>query len=156
MLVKTKYFGEIDLAEDKIITFEQGILGFEQFKQYTLLFDQEKDQEESIMWFQSVEEPSLALPVINPLFVKEDYNPKVDDEMMESLGELTEENLCILLTMTVTSDVKKTTANLKAPLIINSDTRKGCQVIADNPDYQVKYNVYDAVQKMKEKEGASC
>ena len=156
MLVKTKYFGEVDLSEDKILNFENGLMGFEQFKKYTILFDNEKEPHSNVMWLQSVEEQTLALPVINPFAVKEDYNPEVNDELIKPLGELTEDNLCILLTMTTSSDVKKTTVNLKAPIIINSDTNQGCQAIVENPDYVVKYNVYDAVQKRKEKEAASC
>ena len=149
MLVQTKYFGEIDLTEDKIITFEHGLMGFENYKKFTLLFDSEAEGEKNIMWFQSVEEAALALPVIYPTVVKDDYSPNVNDDLIRPLGELTEDNLCLLLTMTVSSDVTKTTANLKAPLIINSDTRKGCQLIVDNADYEVKYNVYDAIQKKK-------
>ena len=38
MLVKTKYFGEIDLGEDKIITFEKGLMGFENFTKYTIFW----------------------------------------------------------------------------------------------------------------------
>lgn len=150
MLVKTKYFGEVDLAEEKIITFENGIMGFEQLKKFTILFDNDEEKQGGIMWFQSVDEPTFAMPVISPFLVKTDYKAEVADELIQPLGELTEENICILLTMTVSSDVKKTTANLKAPLIINSDTRKGCQIIAENPDYEIKYNVYEAIQKMKE------
>lgn len=153
MLVKTKYFGEIDLTEDKIIEFEKGIMGFEEFKKYTILYDNEDEKKGNIMWFQSVEEPALALPVINPLYVKEDYNPDVNEEVLVPLGEFTEDNLCILLTLTVPADIKKTTANLKAPLIINADTKKGCQAIVDNQDYEVRYNVYEAVQKMKKENG---
>lgn len=156
MLVKTKYFGELDLSEDKILNFENGLMGFENFKKYTILFDSEREQHSNVMWLQSVEEQALALPVINPFAVKEDYNPEVNSELIKPLGELTEENLCILLTMTVCSDVKKTTVNLKAPIIINSDTNQGCQAIVENPDYVVKYNVYDAVQRRNEKEAASC
>ena len=75
MLVKTKYFGEINLSEDKIITMERGMFGFEEYKKYTILFDSEKEGKANVSWFQSVEEPGLAFPVINPLVVKEDYNP---------------------------------------------------------------------------------
>lgn len=149
MLVQTKYFGEIDLTEDKIITLEQGIMGFENFKKYTILFDNEEEKG-NIMWFQSVEEPALALPVINPLYVKKDYDPEVNDSFLKPLGEITNENLCILLALTVTENVENTTANLKAPILINADTRKGCQAIVENADYVVKYNIYDAIQKMKE------
>ena len=46
------------------------------------------------------------------------------------------------------------TANLKAPIVINMKTMKACQIIVNNDDYQVRYNVYDCVKKMKE--GAGC
>lgn len=154
MLIKTRYFGEIDLTEDKIIYFENGLMGFRDYKKFTLLFDVEDGKDANIMWLQSVEEENLALPVVNPYLVKEDYNPEVEDEWLTSLGELTEENICILLTITVPKDnVKGTTANLKAPLIINSDTRKGCQLIVENKDYEIRYNVYEATQNEKKRKG---
>lgn len=153
MLVNTKYFGEIDLGEDKIITFEQGIMGFSDFKRYTILYDIEEGNTPNISWLQSLDEPALALPVINPLLVKSDYNPIIEDEVIKSLGELDEENLVILLSLTVPSDITKVTANLKAPFVINSDTKKGIQMIVENADYDVKYNVYDAIKKLKEEKG---
>ena len=97
-----------------------------------------------------MDEPTLALPVIKPWLVKEEYNPTVEDELLSSLGELTEENLVILLTMTVPADIKEMTVNLKAPVIINADTRKAVQIIADNQDYEVKYKVYEILNKKQE------
>ncbi len=149
MLVKTKFFGEIDLPEDKIVTLERGLIGLEQYKKYTILYDCEKE-EANISWFQSVEEPTLALPVIKPWLVKEDYNPVVEDELLTGLGDLTEENLVILLTMTVPEDIKQMSVNLMAPIIINADTRKGTQIVVENADYEVKYKIYDILQAKKE------
>lgn len=149
MLVKTKFFGEVDLPEEKILTFDRGIIGLPDYKQYTILYDCEKE-ETNISWLQSVEEPTLALPVIKPWLVKEDYNPIVEDELLNSLGELTEENLVVLLTMTVPSDVKEMTVNLKAPIVINADSRKGTQVIVENQDYEVKYKVYGILCQKQE------
>ena len=54
MLVQTKFFGEIDLPEEKIVTLERGLIGLEQYKKYTILYDCEKE-EANISWFQSVE-----------------------------------------------------------------------------------------------------
>ena len=88
MLVKTKYFGEINLSEDKIITMERGMFGFEEYKKYTILYDSEKEGRPNVSWFQSVEEPGLAFPVINPLVVKEDYNPVVEDELLKGVDSL--------------------------------------------------------------------
>ena len=149
MLVQTKFFGEIDLPEEKIVTLERGLIGLEQYKKYTILYDCEKE-EANISWFQSVEEPTLALPVIKPWLVKEDYNPVVEDELLTGLGDLTEENLVILLTMTVPDDIKQMSVNLMAPIIINADTRKGTQIVVENADYEVKYKIYDILQAKKE------
>lgn len=157
MLIKTKHFGEIDLEEDKIITFENGIMGFEECKRYTIFYDSGSEKRPAVSWLQSLDEPALALPVINPLLVKPDYNPTVEDELLAGLGDLTEENLAIFVTLTVPSDITKMTSNLKAPFIINADTRRGCQIVADNPDYPVKYPVYDYFRQLKEaKEGKTC
>lgn len=153
MLVKTRHFGEVDLDENKIITFEDGLIGFENCKRYTILYNNEEGGNSTISWLQSLDEPELALPVISPLSVIADYNPIVEDEVLLPLGELTEENIIILLTMSVPSDITKMSANLKAPLVINADTKKGCQIIAENPDYMVKYNIYEQAKKCKEAKG---
>ncbi len=149
MKVQTKFFGEIDLPEEKIITLERGLIGLEQYKKYTILYDEEKE-DNNISWFQSCDEPSLALPVIKPWLVKEQYNPVVEDELLTNIGELTEENLVILLTMTVPEDITKMSVNLKAPIIINADSRKGAQLIAENDDYEVKFMVYELFKSKKE------
>ncbi len=155
MLVKTKHFGEIDLDESKIIYFENGILGFEDFKKYTLLFDSEEGERPEISWLQSLEEPALALPVISPFLVMKDYNPEVDDELLKQLGDLNDDNIIVLISITVPSDITKITANLKAPFIINSDSRKGVQIIAENSDYEVKYRFYEELQAHKAAKGGN-
>ena len=155
MTIKSKHFGEIDLDEDKIITFENGILGFEDFKRFTILYDSESEERSPISWLQCLDEQVLALPVISPFIIKPDYNPTVEDELIASLGELNEENLVIFVTITVPSDITKVTSNLKAPIIINSDTKKGCQVVAENPEYEVKHNVYTSFMKYKKEKGES-
>ena len=44
MKVQTKWFGEIEVSDDKIITFDKGIIGFEDWKKYTLVYDAEKEE----------------------------------------------------------------------------------------------------------------
>lgn len=155
MLIQTKHFGEIDLDENKVITFENGLLGFEDFKRYTILYDSETEERSPISWLQSLDEVALALPVISPLMIVPEYNPTIEDELIAPLGELTEENLVLFVTLTVPSDITKVTSNLKAPIIINSDTKKGCQLIAENPEYEVKHNVYTSFMKYKKEKGES-
>lgn len=154
MLVNTRHFGEIDLDESKIIYFENGILGFEDYTKYTLLYDNENGDKPDIYWLQSLDLQSLAIPVIQPFIVMDDYNPELEDELLKPLGELTEDNLMVLVSVTVPADIEKISANLKAPFIINFDSKKGTQIIIENSEYEVKYHFYEQLKAHKEaKEG---
>lgn len=139
MQIETKYFGQIDVEDEKIIHFENGLFGFEEYKDYTILFDSEGGEDALFSWLQSTTEKGLAFPVVNPLKVKEDYDPIVEDALLEGLGEFGEEDMLVLLLATVPADVKKASVNLKAPLVINATTRKGIQIVAENQDYVIKY-----------------
>lgn len=149
MLIKTKCFGEVDITEEKVITFEEGLLGFEEYKRYTLLYNNEDGKKANVSWLQSMDEEKLAFPVITPFIVKEDYQPIINETLLQGLGDLDEENTLVLLTMSVPKDLTKMTANLKAPLVINSDMRKGVQAIVENQDYLVKFPIYDILQQAK-------
>jgi len=149
MLVKTKHFGEVELDESKILHFENGILGFEDYKLYTILYEEEDGKRPDISWLQSLEEPALALPVISPFIIKPDYNPVIEDELIKHLEELNDNNIVVLVAVTVPADIEKITANLKAPIIINSENRKGAQVIVENPDYEIKHYIYEELKAYK-------
>lgn len=149
MRAVTKNFGEIDIAEDKIITFPSGIIGFPELTQFSLIYDEEKGKQAGIRWLQSMQEPAFAMPVMDPLTVKKDYNPRVEEELLKPIGELTEDNLLVLVTVTVPSDLKNMTVNLKGPMIINAATRKACQVIVENEEYPVKFPIYDIIKAGK-------
>lgn len=153
MKVQTKFFGEVEIDEEKIIDFPRGIIGFEGFNKFTIIYDIDNDSRTRISWLQSVEEPTLALPVIDPLAIASEYIPVIEDELLAPLGNSADEDLLFLLVMTVPADMTKVTANMKAPIIINAETKKGVQLIVENADYPVKFNVYESVQKMKEKAG---
>lgn len=148
MKVETRLFGEIDVVEDKIIHFADGIIGFPDCKNFTLIYDEEKGTKSNISWLQSMDEPVFALPVMDPLAVKEDYNPVVEDELLVSLGDLTPDNTFILVTVTAPEKIEDLSINLKAPIIINVDTRKASQLIVED-DYPVKYKIYELLQARK-------
>lgn len=153
MKATTRLFGEIDIEEEKIIVLENGMIGFPDLKRFALIFDEEKGKKaSSIMWFQSMDEPQIAFPVMHPNDVKPDYNPVVNDEMLLPLGPLKPEDTYVLVTVTAAADVKDTSVNLKAPIVINTVSRLGCQMIVED-DYPVKFNVYQAVKKREKKAG---
>ena len=87
MLIKTKIFGEVEISDEKILTFENGIIGFPELKHFTLIHDEEKGTDAGIRYFQSIEEPAFAMPVMNPLMVCETYNPQVSEELLSEISE---------------------------------------------------------------------
>ena len=149
MKVNTRVFGEIDIEEEKILTFPAGIIGFPELTQLTLIHDEEKGTGAGIRWLQSLQETGFAMPVMDPLVVKPDYNPEVNDELLEPAGNITAENMLVLVTVSVPADVKLMTVNLRGPIIINADEKKACQIIVDGDDYAVKYPIYEILQARK-------
>ena len=149
MKAKTRIFGEIDIDESKIITFVNGMVGFPDMKKFTLIYDEEKKNKGGIMWFQSLDEPEFAMPVMEPTVILPEYNPTVNNELLSPLGELTSDNLYVLVTVTVPSDITKMTANMKGPIIINTDTLLANQIVVEN-DMQVRFPIYDILKARKE------
>lgn len=152
MKVNTKVFGEVDIEESKILHFPQGIVGFPELTDFALIHDIEKEGVCAIRWLQSMQEPAFAMPVMDPLAVKPDYNPEVEDELLKPLGKLDPEEILVLVTLTVPSDLTKMTVNLQAPIVVNAEEKKACQIIVDSDLYPVRFPIYDIIQEMK-KEG---
>ncbi len=152
MQIKTRVFGEVTIDDEKIIHFPGGIIGFPDLQDFALIHDEEKGTD-TIHWLQSLQEPAFAMPVMDPLIVCPDYNPEVDDELLNHIGELLPEELLVMVTVTVPKEIEKMTVNLKGPIIINAAERKAAQVIVEGDDYVVKFPIYDILKQNKKKAG---
>ncbi|MBR6326719.1 MAG: flagellar assembly protein FliW [Lachnospiraceae bacterium] len=152
MKVNTRIFGEIEISEEKILNFPNGIIGFPDLTRFALVHDEEKGSDAGIRYMLSIDEPAFAMPVMDPLIVKPDYDPQVDDELLSVLGNLTPENIVVLVTVTVPSDLTKMTVNLQGPFVINSEERKAAQIIVDSNEYPVRFPIYDILKKGKDGE----
>lgn len=149
MKVNTRIFGEIEVDEDKLIQFANGIVGFPELKDFALIYDEEKGTDSDVRWMQSIQEPNFAIPVIDPLAIKPDYNPVVEDELLNPVGEINPAELLVLVTITVPTDITKMSINLRAPIIINAAAKKACQIIVEGEDYPVKFPIYEILQANK-------
>ena len=147
MVIKTRIFGEVTVDDEKMINFPNGIVGFPELTDFALIHDAEKGNQGGIRWLQSVQEPNFAMPVVDPLVIRTDYNPSVEDELLKVIGE--GDDLLVLVTITVPTDLKKMSINLKAPLVVNVETRKAVQVILEE-DFPVKFEIYDILKANQE------
>ena len=155
MNVETQLFGSITITDDKIINFSDGIIGFPDYKRFTLIIGGEKEQENeaAVFWLQSMDDGDFAIPVVDPFAVFEEYNPVIEDEWLKGLGGHNEEDLLVFLTMTVPEDITQMTVNQKAPLVINTDTQKACQIIVEDDTYQVRCPVYELLKSRNQEAG---
>ncbi len=144
MTITTKNFGEIEIIDEKIITFEKGIPGFNDLSKYIIINDE--DETSPFCWLQSIEEPELAFVLVNPFLVYPDYKPNLPEAEIEKLGEATPEDYSVLAIVKVPEEIEKMTANLMAPIVINLKTKKGKQVITNGEDSLVRFNIFEQLK----------
>ncbi|KRQ85987.1 Flagellar assembly factor FliW [Caloramator mitchellensis] len=135
MMIDTKFFGEIEIDENKILTFEKGIPGLEEYKKYAVI-----DVENSkLLCLQSIEEKNIALLVIFPWDYVEDYEIELSDEEIQELELNTHEDVIVYNVITVREN--KITANLLAPIVVNVKNNKAKQIILNDKKYSIRQEI---------------
>ena len=143
MQLNTQYFGIITIDKSAILYFEEGIPGFQEYKRYVLL-GQEEDS--PFCWLQCVDKGDLAFALVDPTSIYPNYEPKVPKEQLIRLGEITEGSLLVYSIVTVPENIQAMTANLMAPVIIHIHTKKGMQLITEGQEYPLRYKIFEAFQ----------
>ena len=129
----------IDNIFNKNIFFEDGLLGLEEYKTYTI----EAVEENGVFYLlQNLEDKDLGIIVTNPFTFKKDYEIKLDDKLVEELEIQREEEVLIVNTVTLGEKREDFTSNLMAPLIINVTNSRGKQVILNDSRYKIKEKIF--------------
>lgn len=124
MKITTQKFGDIEIPENMVIVFQNGLFGFEDYTKFVLL----KPDNSLFFWFNSVENPEIAFPLFGLRMIDEDYPQK---ENHEAFG-----------IVTLNPDPLKVTINMKAPVFIDQDKKTGYQEILDNENFSLYYNLF--------------
>lgn len=135
MLIKTKDFDFIDVPEEDIINFPEGIYGFEDQTDYVLLKNPINDW---LMHLQAFDQVDPRFLLIDPFMFFDDYRPELSDSVLSNLGVKSEEMLSFFCVAVIPDDPTKMTINLKSPVAINFNKRIGAQIILENSDYSVR------------------
>ena len=140
MIYKTRDFGEREIPDSKVIIFKQPIFGFDDYKRYTLIFDEEIGDQ--IVWLQSLEEPGLCFLLFNPSQFEDFYKPEITEENEKLLG--TGDYVCWTV-LSLKEDFEASTVNLKSPVIINSTTGVAAQILLEQ-DYPVRHPIMEGAK----------
>jgi flagellar assembly factor FliW len=136
--IDTTRFGKIRIKGSDLIIMRGCILGFEKHKRFVLLTVGDNSP---LFWLQSVEDPAIAFVIINPRTIEPGYSPAIPETDLESLDIKETEETALLSIVTVRSHPFRATANLRAPILVN--TRKGWakQLVLDDPDYPIRRDI---------------
>jgi len=148
-VIKTKPFGEIEILDEQIIEFTDGILGFDAVKKFAVL----EEDKSPFLWLQAFNEPDLAFVIISPLEFLDEYSLVISQTDIDDVGAKSPEELAVYAIVTIPSDKPSTmTANLQGPIIINPVTRKGKQAISLSDKYHVRHSILEEMKKRAKKE----
>lgn len=140
----SKPFGKIKVSDKQILTFPQGILGFEDYYKYALI---EEAEDSPFKWLQSLDQPDLAFIVIQPELFFEKYKPVVPaTELKEiNLDNLTSGLLFVIITIP-NDKPEDMTVNLQGPIVINKKNLTAKQFISRDDSHSVRARVADYIE----------
>lgn len=145
MILETKHFGQIEIKEEDIISFPDGIPGFERLVKYIII--ENPDEDVPFKWLQSVDDPDLAFVIINPFVFKQDYEFDMPQNAIEKLHIKSHQDIKIYTIVVVPEDIKNMTANLAAPIVINISNKKGKQVFLEDSRYHKRHLILEEMAK---------
>ncbi|OGR05800.1 MAG: hypothetical protein A3K23_02065 [Desulfobacca sp. RBG_16_58_9] len=142
MTIDTLHWGQITVPEERIITFPAGLPGAAKFHGYALI---EEPRTAPLSFLQCVDNPTLALVVVQPTKVAPDFRLGPLVSALKELEAGSVQDLVVLVILTIPPGrPRETTANLQGPLLINPGSRRGKQVIMETPHFSHKQQVFPA------------
>ena len=144
--INTVRFGELEIEEDKIVQFDEGIPAFEDEHEFVLL---PYESDSPYTFLQSVNTPELAFMMGVPFVFFPDYEFQLEDDVTEKLGIRDPEDIILYTLLTIPNgEIADMTTNLMAPIVINNRTLDAKQVVLEKSRYTTKHPLF---QKKEEK-----
>ena len=127
MKLSSNRFGDLEVAEEALLTFPSGLVGFPSHRRFVVV---EVGESSEYQWLQSADEPSLAFVLLDLQALDTDYQVEIPDDNLQELDVQSTDNLSLLAVVTIPNDApERASANLRAPIVVNQRTRKGKQLI---------------------------
>jgi flagellar assembly factor FliW len=133
-----KRLGEVSFTDEEIINFPQGLLGFEKKKSYILV---EREDYYPFIWMISVEDPLTSFVMVNPLLFNPGYNPNITKRDLNEIEIDSPQSLLMHVIITLNPEASLSTANLRAPILINTSKKIGKQLVLLDDQYSTKHPI---------------
>ncbi len=130
---KNRQFGELEFDDDHVLTFPEGIIGFEDCRRFILINDEDS---QPFRWLVSIEDEDLSFPLLSPQLFVPNYHA----------GDRQKENSTVLVVATLNKEIENSTVNLRSPVIILNESRTGKQIILEQEAYALQHPLFVASQ----------
>ncbi len=136
MKLLTTRFGTVEVPDKAVLFFSLGVLGFPEVRRYVML---DHGQNTPLKWLQAVDKPELAFPMVPATDLVQDYHITVSPDDLAALAMESTNDLLAFVILTIPNGApERTTANLKAPIVMNPTTHLARQVLVEQ-DYPIRY-----------------
>jgi flagellar assembly factor FliW len=139
--INTTKFGKVDYQESDIITFVRAILGFEDLRKYFII---SLPESEPFRWLQSIEDPSVCFVLIEPTLVIDNYVAELsqhDIKQLEGRDVIADYKIFVIVTIP-RGMPEEISVNLQGPIVMNVKNQKSIQMVLNNPEYAVRFNLF--------------
>ncbi len=150
MKVKTTRFGEIEVPDETLITFPEGVIGFKEARGF-VIFD--CGDQGLFKWLQSTDIPELAFVICESHLIVPNYQVVIGHKEQELLQLDNTEDAAVCIILVIPEDPQETTGNLLGPIVMNAKTRLGMQMVLVNPDYSTRYKIFKGNEEAGNEEG---
>ena len=144
MTVQTSRFGQIEIQDNDVLFFPEGLLGFSELRNFVLLED---PQDEIFVWLQSTENAHIAFPVLEPEFFVPNYKLNLAKNDLEAMGLKSQEKVRSFAIITIPEDAKQMTANLKAPIVIHVTSKISRQCVLQDNNLAIREPIFSSLQQ---------
>ena len=137
--IEASKIGQIEFDNEDILLMATPMLGFPKLKKFLLI---STEQTYPFYWFQSVENTDVSFLMLETSLFFSDYSPEIPSKDLKAVKCTDKSKLRIFAIVVVPKNPQDSTANLKAPLIINEEKMLAKQVILDDDKYSIKTKIF--------------
>ncbi|WP_432799095.1 flagellar assembly protein FliW [Poriferisphaera sp. WC338] len=144
MLINTSRFGQIEVDDSRVISFEKGLLGFPKYRHYVLI---EAGQDSYFWWLQSIEMPELAFVVTDPSLFVPTYRVPLREDQMREMGMDSVDEAQVFVIVNKRDNVL--TGNLQGPLVVHVGKRTGEQLVLSDRRFTTRVPLIELGSNMQ-------
>jgi flagellar assembly factor FliW len=135
MKIESRRFGAIEVSEDQVLQFGEGVIGFPEHREYVLI---PHSGHGFLAWLQSTTKQDLALPVVSAHAFGDRYPDVPLEPIAQAAGVEGESDDVAVMVVLCAPQGQPATVNLLAPIVVNVATRQGAQVILEGSRYTTR------------------